>query len=629
MGYLTLLESDNINPWRATYEFRPCIAWSLVGSYLAVSTMGNELGVAGKMALLMVCLLMACWWGMKGYLHITKKLHLLGSPVEVWSSEKLFKLIKRKKGIWLGWGFEWTNDCSQKLYDLTKIGPEKFALGAVGRLIVRILLGIRTPKKDAIGRHWIQGINREDEDNFEISMSQWVGNTAVMGVPGSGKTFMMVMLAHQFAFRGEPLIIFDPKDDADLRAMTKKIASMTSRPYYSFRLTDPKNSVRINPIGNVSSAQDVANRLGSLVPSTSASDPFKAQAWLTLSALSQAIRFLCKVPTIAQIKEYLDLGWDHLFIEVFKKHLIHVGLDAQRIERELDDARDDEARIELLTSLYMGIEPSKRSDICSSLIDQLKNPESWHLKMIAGLKPVLQQLTAGEVGALLSPDPDADDERLIIDAEQVIREGGILYIGLNTMSDRFASSAIASIFLADYSAVAGRFYASETDTSDRVVHMLLDECSELVDVGPTGAQGLLQLLNKGRGAGYRLVLFSQNLSDFTAGLGSKDKTYQIFGNINNKVALRCVDPETQEFFVKQFGKAIIKRGSYGMNTGSAGNDGDVTNFSGGYRQGVTEADGERMTPELLGSLPNFEYMGVFGGSYLVKGRFPLVAPEVQ
>ena len=56
----------------------------------------------------------------------------------------------------------------------------------------------------------------------------------------------------------------------------------------------------------------------------------------------------------------------------------------------------------------------------------------------------------------------------------------------------------------------------------------------------------IQLLNKGRGAGLRLTIATQTFAAFAARTGSEAKARQVLGNINNLIALRVLDAETQQ-----------------------------------------------------------------------------------
>lgn len=90
----------------------------------------------------------------------------------------------------------------------------------------------------------------------------------------------------------------------------------------------------------------------------------------------------------------------------------------------------------------------------------------------------------------------------------------------------------------------------------------MDEAAEVVN------QSFLQILNKGRGARLKLFVATQTYADFVSKMGSKDKATQLLGNLNNRICLRCVDPETQKFVTESLPKTKIMsiQRSHGLST---------------------------------------------------------------
>jgi conjugal transfer pilus assembly protein TraD len=65
-------------------------------------------------------------------------------------------------------------------------------------------------------------------------------------------------------------------------------------------------------------------------------------------------------------------------------------------------------------------------------------------------------------------------------------------------------------------------------------------------------------LNKGRGAKIRLFIATQTFADFAARTGSQDKARQVLGNVNNLIALRIMDSETQQYITDNLPKTRLK-----------------------------------------------------------------------
>jgi conjugal transfer pilus assembly protein TraD len=64
------------------------------------------------------------------------------------------------------------------------------------------------------------------------------------------------------------------------------------------------------------------------------------------------------------------------------------------------------------------------------------------------------------------------------------------------------------------------------------VMVLIDEAAEVIN------DQVIKMLNKTRGAGFRLFISSQSTSDFEARLGSEAKMKQVITNTNHFTALR-------------------------------------------------------------------------------------------
>lgn len=163
------------------------------------------------------------------------------------------------------------------------------------------------------------------------------------------------------------------------------------------------------------------------------------------------------------------------------------------------------------TTLSNGPKGSEGIDRLLSLVEHNRMHFS---KMIASLIPVLNMLTSGDLGDLLSPDEeDSNDHRPIFDTSNIISGKHVLYVGLDSLSDSIVSSAIGSIVLADFASVAGMIYNSGRKFGR--ISMFVDEAAEVVNLP------FIQILNKGRGAGFQVVMATQTLPDIVARLGDE------------------------------------------------------------------------------------------------------------
>ena len=193
------------------------------------------------------------------------------------------------------------------------------------------------------------------------------------------------------------------------------------------------------------------------------------------------------------------------------------------------------------------------------------------------------------------------------------------YIALDSLSDGLVGSAIGSILLADLAAVAGDRY--NYGVSDRPVNVFVDEAAEVIN------DPFIQVLNKGRGAKIRLFIATQTFADFSARTGSQDKARQVLGNVNNLIALRIMDSETQQYITDNLPKTRLK---YIMRTqGVATSATHPGVFSGNVGERLMEEEGDLFAPQLLGQLPDLHYIAKLSGGRIVKGRLPVLRSSLN
>jgi conjugal transfer pilus assembly protein TraD len=188
-------------------------------------------------------------------------------------------------------------------------------------------------------------------------------------------------------------------------------------------------------------------------------------------------------------------------------------------------------------------------------------------------------------------------------------------VGLDALSEAVGASAFASVFLADLAAHAGARF--NLGVAEPKVNLYVDESDAAVNVP------FIQLLNKGRSAGYNVMFLAQTFPDFIVRLGSEARARQVLGNANSIIAGRTMDGMTADYVLENFGQTIVSavQEQQGTNTLASG---EVLTFTGSYGDKRTDTPTEMVPRDALRSLPDLEFFASFGGRPLVKGRIPLV-----
>ena len=597
-------------PWRRNYEMMAAGGW--VGAAVMAYGMKTIVQMPPEPFYWMtgICGVMAMARLPKAIKLHTLQKHLGGRDLTFIKMSELQKKIKKHPNeMWLGDGLVWENRHAQRAFEVLKRNWSE-VVGDAGRR-----------KEMPIGQTWIHGIEPKETAIYQ-PLKHSEGHTLIVGTTGAGKTRLFEILIGQAVLRKEAVIIIDPKGDKEMRDNARRACEAIGEGhrFVQFHPAFPEDSVRINPLSNYSRITEIASRIAALIPSESGADPFTAFGWQALNNISVGLEMSHQRPTLINLRRSLEGGAAGLVIEAISaycdKHVEDWESDAQLYLDKVPKGASREKRANALLRYYYDyVQAEHPSSELEGLLNMFKHDSAHFGKMVASLLPIMNMLTSGELGKLLSPDPDdADDDRPILDSAKIIDNAMVAYIGLDSLTDNMVASAIGSIFLSDLTAVAGDRYNFGVDNQQ--VNIFVDEAAEVIN------DPFIQLLNKGRGAKLRLFVATQTFADFAARMGSADKAIQVLGNINNTIALRVKDTETQEYVTKGLPMTRVK---YVMRTQGQNTHSDQPIMHGGNQgERLMEEESELFPSQLLGMLPNLEYVANISGGQLIKGRIPIL-----
>ncbi|MBS3965590.1 MAG: conjugative transfer system coupling protein TraD [Methylomonas sp.] len=603
--------ASNYDPYiRKPYELYIAAAWFVA---TATSFAGYIVLPGGKsMMIPWLCFgFMALQSAIKGFNLVGRG--KVGEMLTFMDVEKLMELVKPEK-MWFGWGFDWMPIHTQRAVDYMLSGAK-----------------INHDQENP-GSPWIHGLNTGKEKDVLIPLKSLEGHTIMFGTTGAGKTRAYEVMVTQAIHRGDTVIMIDPKGDKELRDRMELECKRAGRDdsFLFFHPAFPKSSVRLDPMRNFTRTTEIASRIASLLPSqTGGSDAFTAFAFRALNLVAQGLLETGKRPSIKQLRYYIEGGAESLLVKAIEAHANRVEPNWKEGSAEpyFTKAKAGKAKkMETITNpdwlatiewyrTTMSNGPNGSEGI-DGLLSLVEHNRLHFSKMIASLIPVLNMLTSGDLGELLSPnEDDTRDSRQIFDTSTIISGKHVLYVGLDSLSDSIVSSAIGSIVLADFASVAGMIYNSGKKPGR--ISMFVDEAAEVVNLP------FIQILNKGRGAGFQVVMATQTLPDIVARLGDEARARQVVGNCNNLITLRIKDGDTQQFVVETFGQTYIK--TVQQNISSAVNSAEnIINYSGNSGQSLSFGEHDLFPQHLLGHLPNFHYIASIAGGRVIKGRLPII-----
>lgn len=597
-------------PWRPNYEGRAALGWLSAALFTSGINVVSAMPPEPFYYMSGICLTMAAMRFPKALNLFQLQRNLEGRKLSFIDLSDLQKKIKKHpEELWLGHGFEWETRHTQRAYEVLKRDTSS--------------LLPKKKKKEvlAMGQTWIHGVEPKEKDIYQ-PIKHAEGHMLVVGTTGAGKTRAFDTLISQAILRKEAVIIIDPKGDKELVNNAKRACEAMGEPerFVMFNPAFPEESIRIDVLANFTRATELASRIAALIPSETGNDPFTSFGWLALNNIINGLLITHNQPNLTILRRYLEGGAEGLVIQAIdaygQKHLS--GYEAKRAPR-VAKAKGRHGMARALSQLYYSeIQPNYPSTDLEGLLSMFEHDSAHFGKMIATLLPIMSMLTSGPLGELLSPKvSDLDDSREIFNTTSIIQQGKVLCLGLDSLTDNMVGSAIGSLLLSDLAAVAGDRY--NYGLNNLPVNVFVDEAAEVLN------DPMIQLLNKGRGALLRLIVATQTFADFAARLGDENKARQVLGNVNNVIALRVVDAETQEYIVKGLPKTRVK---YVMRTQGQNTDSNEPILHGGNQgERLMDEEFDLFPAPLLGQLPDLEYVAKISGGRFIKGRLPILVDK--
>ena len=564
--------------------------------------------------------------------------------------------------LWLGLGFDWGSGEAQLLSMLPSSDWRRVCAPAA----LLPLLRTKPVLGDArIGSPVLHGVGLS-ERALDVPFSAMGAGLLIVGTTQAGKGVLLSNLIAQAVFRGDVVIVIDPKFSARLfRAVGEAARAAGRRSPLLLHPSKPEESVRLDPLANFQRPTEIASRLRAVIGSDA--KEFADLSWAAANAVVEALLYVGERPTLAAIEKYITVGLDEVLEKALKmtldagwQALSHSAPGARMngfspagghgsesmTPRQADwDWRSEaeallkksgggrSARLAILVAFWD--DALARAQFCKNVgarlgeraIDRVNamiaacepRAREQTAKVTGSLRTALAKLSGGELGPLLSPDPaDPDDPRTATTLAKIVRGGDILYVGLDSLTDTAVAESLGMLLLADLASLAGELYnRGESGDAERRISLFVDETSNVIN------QPLIELLNKGREAGIRTTCAMQTTADLEAMLGSRAKALQALGNLNNVIALRTIDPETQRFVEALLGRS--SRETAGRSATLAREEaltGEVRISTGknARKEAAPLIDGDR-----LRELPNLEFFASMGGR-LMKGRALFLDP---
>lgn len=595
---------DYDNYWRPIYEARQSAAWlTAAGVSLASLTytplpVNFALVTAGACSVIAAFRLNQTW---DRYSNRERSSHRKKTFITIDELIVATKTARETNCVYLGKGFQWTDIESNKMHALVNMGVAK-------------TLGKKSISQD--GNYWIHGLGKEEDVLVDLGLLE--GHTLITGSTGVGKTRLFDVLIAQAILRDEVVIIIDPKGDEGLARNAERICERMGRPdkFVYFNPAHPNRSVSIDPMINWNRKTELASRVAALIPSETGADPFTAFGWKVINDIVGGLIASGERPNLIKLRRYIESGPDDLLLKALRSFFRRSVNEWEAKSASFVKAKKGDV-LAAYIDFYKQVVIHENPNVdLQGLITTFEHNRDHFQKMVASLIPILSMLTSEAMGELLSPDFEPGHNRVQTDMAQIIRNKQVCYLGLDSLTDATVGSAIGSIILSDLTAVAGDRYNYGIKDDLIKINVFVDEAAEVIN-NPT-----IQLLNKGRGAGFRMFIATQTFADFAARLGDENKALQVLANTNNKITLRLQDSKTQKFITDGIPQIVHHKMSvqYGHNT-----EGNIQeNYEISYKEASTPEAADLIPPGLFGELPPLHFFARLSGGKTIKGIVPIL-----
>ncbi|MCP4041874.1 MAG: conjugative coupling factor TraD, PFGI-1 class, partial [Gammaproteobacteria bacterium] len=216
-------------------------------------------------------------------------------------------------------------------------------------------------------------------------------------------------------------------------------------------------------------------------------------AWRFVNIIARALVALKRRPDYRQVRRYIN-DIEPLFMEYARYHLDQHGAEdweeqiselAETIkERNLPMALRGRNRDAIALMRHLQAQ-DLYDPVLDGLVSAFKYDKTYFDKIVSSVGPLMEKLTTGNIADLISPNYlDEEDTRPIFEWMDVISRKGIVYVGLDALTDTTVASAVGNSMFADLVSVAGHIYkhgvAGESSDKPPTISMHADEFNELI-----------------------------------------------------------------------------------------------------------------------------------------------------
>lgn len=484
--------------------------------------------------------------------------------------------------LFMGKGFKWRESHTERLYSARERKNIKYSTVSSVYQMVRdfeyryensklrfltkltsmdSLLNPFRPYPDVGGDPVLHGVGVAEEKDTIMRLSNRYGHHIVAGSTRVGKSRKLETYLTQDIKRNKDdlIVVFDPKGDSDLlkRVYVEAMQAGRLSELMIFHLGFSDISCFYNPLDSFTRLTELSTRITGSLPETGDSKTFKDFAWQFTNIFSKGMFYYGDVPDYKKIKRAFKRP-DVVLINYIEKYLSLNEIDFSGVDLILDSLKGKQSKKlngrNLKADAYcIFIEENEIYDATlEDLIYVHRLDREYFAKISSAIAPFLEKVTSGKVGEILSGGADSTSKKPVLDWMAMYKRGGIVYIGLDALTDVEIASAVGEATFSALTSMAGYIYKHDVNAGtpfavkkEKNVIVHADEFSDLI------GSKFVPLVNKSGGANFQLTLYTQTMSDIEVKLGTDSRANQVVTNINTIEFMRTPDEKTANVMIKK------------------------------------------------------------------------------
>ena len=395
----------------------------------------------------------------------------------------------------------------------------------------------------------------------------------------------------------------------------------------------PEVSAKYNPLANYSNVSEVATRITSAIQAEGEGKQFQDFAWkflnivaTCLAEMSEPITYKSLSFFVTRPKQLLLAYCDKILPRKDQHYLYKVEEILKKNSGKIDKqgnsvnfSRADAARTYVAEYIEKVVSEGDYTALHDSIIADLHHAaeigEEYYGKITASLGPVFDKINKTAAGEVFSWEYSLGLPQ--INLEELVKRKKIVYIGLDSMSNKAMAEAVGQAVIADLISLCGRLYKDIPDKS-RLLCLHADEFSEIV------RDEFVTLLNKAGGAGVQVTAYTQTVNDLGVPFGNNpNKPKMLLGNFGTTIMLRIANLDTARVLTECL-ESIQTRST--TPSTMANDKPDSTNgelFTTYNTDTIAESKEPLLVENDLFSLPKGQAFVLTNGGELYKIRIPL------